>query len=158
MFHLSYILGEHGWATARFGDGHAEIQTSVSNLSDALGDMARAARYILKGATDASFSFMDEPGEHRFLISRREDRVEIRVYEFPEPFARTMNNAPIVLKAEASLRAFTNECINVLRHVLDAHGEAGYRERWKRHAFPMAEYRELLDLRRNTLGERQMPP
>jgi len=112
--------------------------------------MARAARYILKGATDASFSFMDEPGEHRFLISRREDRVEIRVYEFPEPFARTMNNAPIVLKAEASLSRVHQRMHQRSAARLDAHGEAGYRERWKRHAFPMAEYRELLDLRRNT--------
>jgi hypothetical protein len=147
MFHLSYTLGEHGWAAAVIGDGNTTIDLDVSYLSDALGDLARAARGILRGMTEASFSLMQEPGEHRFVLSREHGEICVRVYRFPDTFSRKRHGA-LVLDTTCSVKKFANICINCLRAVLDEHGEAGYRERWQRADLPMQEYRDLLELRR----------
>ena len=148
MLRLSYILHEHGWAMASISDGVATVEMDVSFLSDALGDLARAARGILRGMPEATFSFQQEPGEHRFVVSRGGDgRVSVNVYRFPDTFSRS-RRGELVMTIECGLREFATECINCLRRVLDEHGEAGYRERWRNADFPLREYRDLLALRR----------
>lgn len=153
MLRLSYILQQHGWAAASISDGDATVETDVTYLSDALGDLARAARGILRGMPEVTFSFQQEPGEHRFVVSRHEDRVQLSVYRFPETFSRSQQGE-LVMTAQCSLREFATECINCLRRVLDEHGEEGYRERWKNADFPLREYRELLELRRELSASR----
>ena len=147
MLRLSSILHEHGWATASISDGDATVETDVSYLSDALGDLARAARGILRGMPETSFSFQQEPGEHRFVVSRQDDGVRVNVYRFADTFSRAGTCEPVMV-AKCSMREFATECINCLRRVLDEHGEAGYRQRWQNADFPLQEYRDLLELRR----------
>jgi len=147
MLRLSYILHEHGWATASISDGNATVEMDVSYLSDALGDLARAVRGILRGISEVTFSFQQEPGEHRFVVSREDDRVRVTVYRFADTFSQARTGESVMV-AECSLRQFANECINCLRLVLDEHGEAGYRQWWKNADFPLQEYRDLLELRR----------
>src|SRR5689334_2088987 len=130
MLHLSYILHEHGWAVATFGDNTTSVEAHVSYLGDALAGLARAARGILRGLPETSFSFLDEPGEYRFRVTRHDDRVTIRVERFRKLFARPDEVGELVFETDSSVREFADECINVLRRVFDEHGEAGYRERW----------------------------
>lgn len=151
MLRLSYILHEHGWATASISDGETIIEMDVSYLSDALGDFARAARGIVRGLSEAMFDFVQEPGTHRIVLSRESDRVRASVYRFSGASARSSRGEP-VLVAEDSVRVFTTECINCLRRVLDEQGELGYRKRWKNAEFPLREYGDLLDLRARTSG------
>jgi hypothetical protein len=153
MLRLSYILQEHGWAAASISDGDATVETDVSYLSDALGDLARAARGILRGMPEATFSFQQEPGEHRFVVSREDDGVRVVVYRFADTFSRARAGEAIMV-AKCSLREFATECINCLRRVLDEHGEAGYRQRWKNAEFPSQEYCDLLELRRELSAAR----
>ncbi len=153
MLRLSYILQQHGWATASISNGDTAVETDVTYLSDGLGDLARAARGILRGLPEATFSFQQEPGEHRFVLSREDDHVRLAVYRFAESFSRARAGEP-VLVAECGLREFATECINCLRRVLDEHGEEGYRERWKNADFPSREYHDLLALRRELSAAR----
>ena len=81
------------------------------------------------------------------------DDFGLRRAAFAETFAR-LTRGELVLTADCDPREFATACINCLRHVLDEHGEAGYRERWKNHAFPLQEYRDLLNLRRDRMGRR----
>jgi len=147
MFRLSYILHKHGCASASIGDGDITVEMDVSYLSDALGDLARAARGILRGLPETTFSFQQEPGEHRVVVSRDDDHVRLSLYRFPDSFSRT-HRGELLLTAECTTRQFATECINCLRRVLNAHGEDGYRQRWKNAEFPSQEYRDLLELRR----------
>ena len=62
MLRLEYTLHEHGWADASIGNGETVIEFEVSYLSDALGDLARAARGILRGLPSAAVGFQQEPG------------------------------------------------------------------------------------------------
>jgi hypothetical protein len=153
MLRLSYILQQHGWAAASISNGNATIGMDVSYLSDALRDLARAARGILRGLPEATFSFQQEPGEHRFIVSREDDLVRITVYRFADTFSRARAGEPVMV-AECSLHEFATECINCLRRVLDEHGEEGYRQRWKNADFPSREYRDLLALRRELSAAR----
>jgi hypothetical protein len=147
MFHLSFTLGHQGWATASFGDGTGEpTDVRVSHLSDALGDFARAVRGILRGLTGTSFCFVEEPGSHVFALTRDDDVVRVDVYRSPDTFGRVRGEH--LLAVTCSPRELANTCINCLRRVVDEHGEAEYRRRWNGTEFPVAEFRDLLDLRR----------
>ncbi len=147
MFQIGYILNGSGWATASVSDGDASIDMNVSYLSDGLGDFARAARGTLRGMNETTFNFEQEPGEHRFIVTREGGNVQVEIYRFADTFSRS-RAGELVMVARCTLREFANTCINCLRHVLDEHGEAGYRQMWKSHDFPIREYRDLLSLRR----------
>ena len=146
MFQLSYTLGEHGWATAAFGDGATEpVEVQVSYMSDALRDFARAVRSIVQGFPETSFRFVEEPGSHEFVLTREGSGVRVDVYRSANMFT---GRGERLLSATCGVRELTTTCVNCLRGVLDEHGEAEYRRRWRAGDFPMAEYRELLELRR----------
>jgi len=147
MLHLSFTLTGRGSAIASIADGDAKVEIEVSYLSDALGDLARAVRGILRGLPETSCSFQMEPGEHRFVFSRKGDDVLITVVQFSETFSRQRDGNHL-LELRCSPRELATACINCLREVRDLHGEDGYREQWVNADFPIIEYRELLELRR----------
>ena len=147
MFDLTYTLRDHGWATATYGNGEVSFAVNASYLGDPLGDLARAARGLLRGLPQVTFGFIQEPGEHRLVLSRRNDEAEVRAYRLPEMFASGVERGELVLVAPCTVRSFTNTAINCLRHVLDEHGEEEYLRRWKGHPFPMRELDDLLSLR-----------
>ncbi len=153
MFKLAYKLHEHGWATASISDGESTVEMAVSYLTDALRDLARAAREVLGGLPEATFLFCQEPGGHRFFVSREGDLVRVRAFRFDEIGSRSASGE-LVMVADCSLREFARECISCLRRVLDEHGQDGYRERWKNADFPTREYHALLELRRKLWGGR----
>ena len=153
MLQLSYTLHDHGWAVATIGNGDCAVEVSVSHLSDALGDLARAARGILRGLPEATFSFQQEPGEYRLIVVREDDRVRISVFRFPDTFSRKQAGE-LLLEAECGVHDFATQCINCLRQILDEYGEEGYRRRWKSAEFPLQEYRDLIELRRQIPASR----
>ena len=61
MLRLDYTLHEHGWASATVGDGETAVSFEVSYLGDALGDLARATRAILRGLPESKCAFQHEP-------------------------------------------------------------------------------------------------
>jgi hypothetical protein len=154
MFDLTYSLDNHGCANFAVSNGEPSLQISASYLSDALGDFARAARGVLRGMLEVAFQFVCEPGQHRFVIARRDEDILIQIFYLPREFAVRLNKAELVLTAAADVRSFANVAINCLRRVLDEHGEEGYRRRWKNHEFPRQELADLLELRRELAAQR----
>lgn len=148
MFDLSYNLRGAGWARASFSDGTITIDAMVSYIHDSLRELARAARGMLRGLPEASFNLLDEPGGFRFRLRRAESQIEVSVERSRKLFVRPDPSDELVMETTCTVREFANLTINVLRKILDEHGEAGYREQWRNHDFPLAEYQELLELRR----------
>src|SRR5689334_20669693 len=147
MFQVTYTLGHHGWATASFGDGARDpVEVRVSHLGDALGDFARAVRGILRGLAETSFCFVEEPGSHVLVLKREDNVVRVDVYRSADTFGR--GRGEHLLAVTCGLRALATTCINCLRRVLDEHGEAEYRRRWRGADFPITEFEDLLELRR----------
>ena len=142
---LLYQLGGDGWACARFSDGAHCREMGVSYLSDGLGDMARAALQLLRGNREVSFSFQDEPGEHRWTLSRGEaDSLRVRIFwsqhNFNERFPGRANE---VFACHCAVLDFVGQVAHVLQTLLIQEGIDGYKFRWKNHEFPLATFNEI---------------
>ena len=77
---FTYHLDGAGWATATIANDGQQRHMTVSYLSDSLYEMTQAAICLCEGAASVRFSFDDEPGEHRCIITRISDTdAQIRV-------------------------------------------------------------------------------
>lgn len=111
----------------------------------------------MRGLPETTFSLFDEPGEHRVVLMRDGETVHVTIYWFEEE-GSSLPHGRVVLNAACRVGDLATTTINCLRGVLDTHGEAGYRERWQKHDFPMQEYRDLLELRREHVGAQAHKP
>ena len=156
MLRLDYELHEHGWASASVGNGETTITFDASYLSDALGDLARAACAVLRGSPESRCAFEQEPGEHRLLFVRAGQVIRVTLERFHETFSRTQRGE-VLLVTQSEPAELAEEVVNCLFRVLARHGEDDYRRRWKHAPFPSAEYRDLLEIH-NELGPPQPGP
>ena len=142
---LVYQLAGAGWADARISDSSGYRDMAVSYLSDGLGDMARAALQLLRGMREVSFSFQDEPGEHRWMLSRSEaDSLRIRILWFEDTFSpRPQERGTEVFKCDCALLDFVGQVSSVLQTLLADEGIEGYRRRWQSHEFPLDTFTEI---------------
>lgn len=142
---IEYQLAGAGWADARISDGSSSREMEVSYLSDALGDMAQGALQMLRGAREVSFSFQDEPGEHRWtLIRGEEDSLRIRIFWSKEAFNhRFPRHATEVFSCDCAVLDFVGQVSYVLQTLLLEEGLDGYRRRWLSHEFPLGVFNEI---------------
>jgi hypothetical protein len=154
MFELTYTLRDHGWANAEFSNGEAAYSVRASYLGDALGDLAKAARGLMRGLPEVTFSFIEEPGQHRFVVRRSGDDVLIEAFRLPGMFATSVERGESIFLATCSLRLFVDTIITCLRSVLNECGEDEYLRRWKAHPFPRRELEELVSLGREQFAGR----
>lgn len=142
---FDYRLVGTGWSEARFAVGDAWVGLTASYLDDALGDLLLAARLLVEGDTTASASWAEEPGEYRWIMERSGPKVRVRIVGFPELWSDApLEEGEVLLDASCELRELLTALAAGARQVLDAHGEAGYREKWVDHAFPL-EHLEALE-------------
>ena len=137
---IDYDLVATGWSTCvvRTDQGHADI--TASYLSNALGDLAAAAVMLLEGATEARFSFDEEPGEYRWLLEVTSSGLRVRILEFEELWGDQPDDAGRVrLDALCSVDEFAGAVQRALKAVDAKYGVEGYRKKWVEHDFPKAE-------------------
>ena len=142
---LIYDLEGAGWAGARISDGSRHRYFSVSYLSDALGDMAKAAVMLLNGSREESFSFQDEPGVHRFVLTRGDaDSLTIRVLWFERTFSgRADRFGEEVFRCECAVLDFVGQVFASLHSIFADRGLDGYMQAWRNHEFPVRAYEEI---------------
>jgi len=142
---LVFQLGGAGWADARMSDGSRGRDMRVSYLCDALGEMARAALHLLRGSREAVFAFDDEPGEHRWVLTRGEaDSLSIRIFWFDETFSsRRLGKGTEVFSCDCAVLDFVGPVFSVLHQILSNEGVEGYKRRWKNNEFPLDTYNEI---------------
>jgi hypothetical protein len=142
---LVYQLGGAGWADARISHNSKYRDMAVSYLSDALGDMTQAAVRLVRGAREVSFSFQDEPGEHRWLLTRGEsDSLRIRILWFHDTFSRRPQECgEEVFICDCTVLDFIGQVLHELHDILSEEGVDGYKRRWQNHDFPLDAYTEL---------------
>jgi len=148
IMELVYQLEGAGWADARISDGSRQLGMSVSYLSDALGDMAKAALHLLRGGREASFSFEDEPGQNRWLLTRGEaDSLRIQIRWFDDTFSSLdFGRGKEVFFCECAVLDFAGQVHSVLHQVLEDEGAEGYKRRWTNHDFPAESFAEIQKL------------
>ena len=151
MFSFSYHLDTAGWADATLADGTREIELVASYLSDALGDLTRAAIALLQGADVATFAWLAEPGRAEWRLVRHGDQTDVTITIFADGHTYLIGqarHAPQTFTIRCPLTRFANEVLDELWQVLEEVGLDGYKERWKAHDFPLTEYEELRRLLR----------
>lgn len=132
-----YRLTGAGWAEASISGGEASATLRASYLGDALGDLLEAVGVLLEGATGARCSWEDEPGEYRWIFSRRGEDVHVQVLGFEDSYLRKPDAAgTVVYESTLPLLGLAVAMADGAQAVLDEHGADGYMAKWIGHPFP----------------------
>ena len=154
---FTYQLDGAGWATATIADDGRHRDMTVSYLSDSLYDMAQAAICLLEGADSVRFSFDDEPGEHRCIVTRSSDTdAQIRVLWFDELWSNLPDErGSEVFTSVCTIARFSGEVLSCLQRLLADHGVDGYKKLWVGHDFPSEKFERLRALINNGRREKE---
>jgi len=145
---LTYHLDGAGWATATIANEGEHRDMTASYLSDSLLEMTQAAICLLEGADAVRFSFDDEPGEHRCIITRVSDAdARIRVLWFDGLWSGLPDErGSEVFTCTTTTARFCGEVLSCLQRLLADHGLEGYKTLWVSHDFPSEKYERLRTL------------
>jgi hypothetical protein len=143
----------HGWSQFVVVLGSQVMYRMPSYLSHALGDIARAAVQLARGEESVRFSFQDEPGEYRWILSLLGqgedgyDRLKVTILDFDDVFSpQPDSEGKVLIDGICSKWQFLLNVRSILRETLAANGTEGYKAKTIDYEFPDAELRELEDL------------
>jgi hypothetical protein len=141
---ITYELVGTGWARCVIADEESRCEITASYLSDALGRLLLAALGIVSGLRAVSFSFDEEPGEHRWVIRPIDiNEIEIQVLQFDQLWGnKPDSDGRLLFKTRCHPVIFARAVEAAATATLRDYGESGYREKWDQHAFPV----EVLNL------------
>lgn len=143
---FQYILHRAGWATAILSCQDQAVEMTVSYLHNSLRDLASAVIALVNGATEVSVIFMDEPGEHRLVLRRKDQTtvsLEVRWYEDWYSWGIGRSDFETRFSGVTRLVHLRGQVLSTLKQILDEYGEVGYQQMWCRHKFPIEELRQL---------------
>ncbi len=143
---IDYKLTGSGWAECTIADGEKSCTVTVSYLTDALGDLVLAAVAQLHWFNGLSFSFEQEPGEFRWILtsSQHPDDVELKILDFYDQYERKPDSeGRLLFHTVCDRRDFANAVQQVATKVLADYGEAGYLEKWVEYPFPTESLNQL---------------
>jgi hypothetical protein len=143
---IDYRLTGSGWAECDVTSDEQTCLLSASYLSDALKKLVLAANAVLEGFSKLTFSFDEEPGEFRWVItSLRLNEIEIEILEFHELWgSRPDAEGNSLYKSRCRPIVFAKAVEEAAKRVLETHGESGYQTTWAEHPFPMTQFVELV--------------
>jgi hypothetical protein len=139
---------EHGTLMATIADRERSVDLLASFISDGLGDLVRAVIGLLLWQNQTRAVWAEEPGEYRWVLTRSDEMVAIRVLWFTDTFSYLADErGEPVFSTTARLVDLAGQVTSQLRALLERLGEDGYQEQWS-YPFPRTEYETLLRLRR----------
>ncbi len=152
---IEFSLTDLGWADIAVRCKGASCELTASYLSDALGDLVLSAVAVMTTFRRLSFSFEEEPGEYRWVItSPRINEIEVAILSFPDRWSdKPDGDGRLLFKARCLPEDYAAAVLAAAQNVLESDGEAGYLERWGRHPFPTARLHELQGLIREAHGD-----
>ncbi len=142
---INYRLTGTGWSECHISCGEQSCTTTASYLSDALGNLVRAAVALLSGFSAVTFSFEEEPGEYRWVVrSPRLNEIDLVILEFPDLYgSKPDDEGKELFRVRCTPETFAQAVYEAASRVLAQEGEAGYAEKWADHQFPSGHLREL---------------
>lgn len=134
-----------GWAECRIADDTSSCTVTASYLSDALRHLLLAATAVISEFDRVTFSFLEEPGEFRWVItSPRVNEVEVAILEFRQLGGGQPDSQGMVrFRTKCLPREFAGAVYAAATELRTNVGEAGYAEQWARHPFPSLQLQEL---------------
>ncbi len=146
---IKYEVEEAGWAVATITNESSEAVMAVSYLHDTLLDLAEMAISLKNGVSEAKAVFMGEPGEHQFIVTKQDDRVEyeVRLYKDWASWGKQSDSDyTVVLKGISSAARVIQQITQILWHIHQNIGPLKYKELWVEHDFPKARFKELVNV------------
>jgi hypothetical protein len=142
---IAFRLTGQGWAECRLVDENAESTVTASYLSDALRHLVLAATAVLSGFRRVTFTFDEEPGQFRWVISSlRMNEIELNLLEFKNLWSDESDSEGVrIFRTICRPRVFAEAVDAATSKLLCEIGEVGYAERWGQHPWPSLQYQEL---------------
>jgi hypothetical protein len=136
-FHLAIELTGAGWAEASVEAGDARATLTASYLSDAPRDLVEAAIAVAGGADEASCSWAEEPGEHRWRMRREGGDLEVEILGFDRLWGQEPDESGrVVFYARVRDVDFVRSVLRSMDALAERFGTDGYAERWGRYDYP----------------------
>lgn len=131
----------HGWLAAQVRSADDQLRVTVSHLSDAVRDLVDAARRVAAGDGVVRCVWMDEPGEHRWLLTRRGGLLDIVVLSTDRSPASD-ESCTLAFAATVQRVQFIRSVVRAVDAIDHSIARVDYREHWG-HRFPSAEVEQL---------------
>lgn len=139
----------HGWADILFKFGPKSFTVhGVSDTTDVLGDLLRAALMLATGAWTARASFDGEPMETRLIAGNVWDAYQwregfwVRVFEFPDIYQHLPDEqGHLSFEIACDKRRFTEAVLQAARQFQSENGGDIYE--WGNNPFPLRALRAL---------------
>lgn len=133
---FEFNLGGHGGADGEITDETAHASIPASYISDALGDLLYAVWRISQGDPTSRFSWADEPGEWRWIMTRDDRDVSLRVLWFDGRHPpRTDEHGELIFQTRQDVTVLARAFALGASRALAKNGEEGFLESWG-HPFP----------------------
>jgi len=128
---FEFNLSGHGSADAELTDEVTHASIPASYISDALGDLLYAAWRITKGDSTSRCSWDDEPGEWRWIMTRNDRDVSLRVLWFDgrRP-PRADEHGEQIYQTRQDVGVFARAVALGASRTLADNGAGGFRDRW----------------------------
>lgn len=134
---MTWTITGTGWAEVAVADHHAQAEVTVSHISTGPEDLLTAVARLVCGERETRVQFEAEPTAYRWIFSRVETDVWVRLLELPD--GRGHDNAGIeIWSSRQTIDTVARAVIRCFDDVARQHGESGYRDSWNRH-FPRSE-------------------
>ncbi|MBI1324164.1 hypothetical protein GC170_13400 [bacterium] len=146
-FRIDYEVKHHGWAEVSISFEGKSVVREVSYLHDSLLDLARMARNLREGLSNATAVFMDEPGELQLHIDCKSEVANFVVRGYPDWASWGMWNADdfeILLEGSCSRLRIVRQITNSLWRIYEVIGPEEYRQSWG-HEFPTDDFDSLTE-------------
>jgi hypothetical protein len=128
---FEFNLSGHGGADGEVTDEMSHASIPASYISDALGDLLYAVWRVTQGDPTSRCSWDDEPGEWRWIMTRDDRDVSLRVLWFDGRHPpRADEHGALIYQTRQDVRVFARAFALGASRTLADNGEEGYRDRW----------------------------
>lgn len=129
-------LAGHGWLRATVEIGGASAELTASYLADAPRDLLDGLLRLRSSARTAQVTWVEEPGEYRWILHRSGADVSLRVRWFDDwPNHRSDDSGTEILTAGCELSTLIRGVTAGMSRLLRTVDRTGYESRWG-HPFP----------------------
>jgi len=142
---IDFRITGTGWAECTLRDTSASCTVTASYLSDALRHLVLAGTAVLSNFSRVTFSFEEEPGAFRWVItSPRVNETLLQILEFESAYDEKPDAQGRLLFSTTCLPITFAAAVSAAANaVLSYLGEQGYAKKWSEHPFPAEQLREL---------------
>ncbi|MEN9604973.1 MAG: hypothetical protein RJB39_658 [Candidatus Parcubacteria bacterium] len=144
MLKINYKLTGKGWAKCEVQADNKIVNISASYISDALGMLVQAVLLVLADTKVIKTSFVEEPGEYRWIFTPTDNGVQVQILEFDDVWTHD----PDSLGKEIFIYQSTKEelkkaMVDCLDQILKDMTLEEYNKKWGLHEFPSDLHNQL---------------